>query len=264
MSMAKPPTWRARDRFPLTRENLIALFANEIPEIHIPAFASPAECASFVDAMTTGNIQTTPYSRIGYIGAVQANHRWGGNAKADYFASTEQAWRDLADVTGRSWNPLDRMMGMLQDTLGCPVGVAEEPDAGRFFAGVVKLSERPVARHVDFAPLNMPGWHIAEIEAQIGWNLFLTAPDAGGSTTVWNAPWTVPIVPGAPPPQSYGLGDEWVEGAETWTYAPVAGDVVLFNTRNPHRVDASSEGSRRWQTGSFVGRRPDGSLVVWS
>jgi len=262
--MVADKAWRSRESFPLTRENLVALFENEIPEIRIPGFATPAECAGFTAAMRGGNVQTSTKSGLGYIGAAQVNYRWGGNAKQDYFAVTPRAWADFHAVVDRAWNPLERLMDRLRAVLGKPVEIAEEPGGGRCFAGIIRLAEKGTARHVDYAPLNMPGWGLADIDAQIAWNLFFTAPAEGGQTTIWNRPWDAPVIPGEDPPQSYGLGDEWVAGAETWTYRPAAGDVVLFNSRNPHRVDPTLDGGQRWQIGSFVGRRPDGSLILWS
>ena len=64
---------------------------------------------------------------------------------------------------------------------------------------------------------------------------------------------------------SYGLDGSHVAGAESVTYAPVTGDVVFFNTRNPHSVSAGVAGARdRLQIGSFVGRLPKGDMVLWS
>ena len=74
-----------------------------------------------------------------------------------------------------------------------------------------------------------------------------------------------PVQPGEIP-QSYGLARDIVAGAPSLRYRPTAGDVVLFNTRNPHEVaggTAVGDGSRI-SIGSFVGRMPDGRLVMWS
>jgi hypothetical protein len=67
-------------------------------------------------------------------------------------------------------------------------------------------------------------------------------------------------------PQSYGLPRSLTEGVPSFTYQATVGDLVIFNTRNPHEVapgNASPSGSRV-SIGSFAGRKPDGSLVLWA
>jgi Rps23 Pro-64 3,4-dihydroxylase Tpa1-like proline 4-hydroxylase len=67
-------------------------------------------------------------------------------------------------------------------------------------------------------------------------------------------------------PQSYGLSRSLTEGVPSFTYQASAGDLVIFNTRNPHEVasgTANTAGSRV-SIGSFAGRKPNGSLVLWA
>ncbi len=54
--------------------------------------------------------------------------------------------------------------------------------------------------------------------------------------------------------------------SECAAYAPTAGDVVLFNARNPHEVAGgpADQGRDRIGIGSFIGRMPDRSLMLWS
>jgi hypothetical protein len=49
-------------------------------------------------------------------------------------------------------------------------------------------------------------------------------------------------------------------------YRATAGDVVIFNTRNPHEISpgVAKPGGSRVSIGSFVGRMPDRSLVLWA
>ena len=87
----------------------------------------------------------------------------------------------------------------------------------------------------------------------------------GGETTLHNAPWTPAVGPGEIP-QSYNLPRDIVAGAATFTYAPTAGDVVIFNARNPHEITGGppEPGRDRISIGSFIGRMPDRSLAMWT
>lgn len=55
-------------------------------------------------------------------------------------------------------------------------------------------------------------------------------------------------------------------GAQHYTFRPRRGELILFNTRYPHRVvvDRVPVGQDRIQVGSFIGRTKDDRLVLWS
>jgi len=67
-------------------------------------------------------------------------------------------------------------------------------------------------------------------------------------------------------PQSYGLDRTLIEGAPHFAYRPTAGDVVIFNPRNPHEIGpgTAKPGGSRVSIGSFVVRMPDNRLVLWA
>jgi hypothetical protein len=261
--------WKDLEEHPLTTETLRALFDNEIPAIRIKNFGTLNECADFVAAIQWGidNGMMRYYSvkpRVGYIGTAQVEYRWGHEREA-YFVAVKQAWEDWNKIIARTWNPQDRLMQKLCEVSGQDARIAEEPGHGKLFSGIIRKASNGIGRHVDYAPINTPDYAIAAIDGQLGWNLFVESPAEGGVTTVHNRPWTVEPEEGKDPPMSYGLDGSHVAGAESVTYAPVTGDVVFFNTRNPHSVSAGIAGARdRLQIGSFVGRLPKGDMVLWS
>lgn len=258
------PSWHLREELPLTAENLRRLLDNEIPAIRIPGFATAAECHDFAAAMAHANVKLYSLTPVGYIGMAQIEYRWG-RQKGDYFAAVPDAYRDQRFVFDRSFDPVERLIGKLAEVWDAPVQVAREEEYGDYFAGIIRLASKGIGLHADYAPFNTPGYAIDRITAQLGWNLFVEASGSGGVTTVHHAPWT-PAMDGTEPPQSYGLSRDAVAGAESFQYRPAAGDVVLFNSRNPHEVSAagSDAESGRLQVGSFIGRMPDQTLVLWA
>lgn len=262
---ATAPTWTAAGEYELTRENLQLLLDNRIPVIRIRGFATPQECASFTEAARAGNIKYYSVAkRIGYIGMAQYEYRWG-RPKEDFFAAVPEAQRDLDAVLARSsFDPLQRLIDRLQAVWPHPVGLARE-ELGPYYAGIVRFAGEGVDLHVDWAPVNSPHYAIGRIDGQLGWNFFAEELAEGGETTVHNAPWEPEIVDGEIP-RSYGLPPEIVEGSPKAVYKASAGDVVLFNTRNPHEISGGTPkpGGSRISIGSFVGRMPEGELVLWS
>jgi len=260
-----PPTWTASGEFDLSTDNLRRLLDNRIPVIRIPGFATAQECASFVAAARSGHIQYySVATRIGYIGMAQYEYRWG-RPKEDFFAAVPQAQRDLDEVLARcSFDPLQRLMQRLQSVWPHPVSVARE-ELGPYYAGIIRFAGEGVQLHCDWAPLNSPHYSIGHIDAQLGWNFFAEELASGGHTTVHNAPWT-PEIRSGEIPKSYGLDPAIVAGSPQAIYQATAGDVVIFNTRNPHEIAGGTPkpGGSRISIGSFVGRMPDGELVLWS
>lgn len=255
--------WKSKGEHPLTGESLSALLANEIPAVRIPQFANQAECAAFATAMRSGNQKFYGVDRpIGYIGMAQYEYRWG-HAKQEYFAAVPKAFADQRYVFDRSFDPLMRFI----DTLAAvwPGGATLAVDeCGPYYAGIIRFASAGIDLHADYAPFNMPGYDVAKIDAQLAWNLFVEAPDKGGVTTLYNLPWSPAMTKGQPP-QSYGLVRENMGSADAFSYNAVVGDVVIFNSRNPHEVSpGQSSGQDRLQIGSFVGRMPDTSLVLFA
>jgi hypothetical protein len=257
-------TWMNTGEHELTTENLRLLLDNRIAAIRIPRFATPQECAAFSAAAKQGNMQYYNVSeRIGYIGMAQYQYRWT-RTKAEFLADVPKADADVAFVFERSFDARQRLIDALQAVWPHPVGVARE-DGKPYFAGIIRSTADRIDLHVDWAPVNSPDYLIGAIDGQLGWNFFAEELESGGYTTVYNAPWSPRVVPGEIP-KSYGLDRTMVEDAPRIQYRPTAGDVVIFNTRNPHEIapGKAAPGGSRVSIGSFVGRMPDRSLVMWA
>lgn len=260
-----PSTWTAEGEFDLSAQNLKRLLDNEIPLIRIPGFATQDECGSFNAAARAGPIQYYSVAkRIGYIGMAQYEYRWG-RPKEDFFQAVPAAQLALDAVIARcSFDPLQRIIERMQAVWPHPVQLARE-ELGAYYAGIIRFAGEGVDLHADWAPLNSPHYAIGRIDGQLGWNFFSEELASGGETTVYNAPWDPPLGEGEIP-RSYGLDPAIVEGAPRAVYKASAGDVVIFNTRNPHEIAGGQPrpGGSRVSIGSFVGRMPDGELVLWS
>ena len=262
-------SWQANNDQNLTLENLILLFENKIPSIRIKNFAHKDECKNFVRAInwSEDNKIMRYYSvkpKVGYIGTAQVEYRWGYN-KDSYFNSVKQAWIDWNKVIEMSWNPLKRFIALLENVSKQKVSIANEDGYGKLFAGIIRKASNGIGRHVDYAPMNSPDYFIAKVNAQLGWNLFVDSPKKGGVTTIYNKPWEVKVKKNEPPPNSYNLSDEHILNSEKFSYKPITGDIVIFNSRNPHEVSAGdSKKNDRMQIGSFIGRLPNKNMILWS
>ena len=258
-------SWLDTAERPLDAANLALLLDNKIAAIRIPGFASADECARFAHAAKHGALQYYKVrEKIGYIGLAQYQYRWD-KTKADFFADVAAAQADVQAVCEQArFDPLARLLEHLRPLWPAPIGLAEE--AGQdYFAGIIRCTIDKIDLHADWAPLNSPDYAIAAIDGQLGWNFFAEQLLSGGQTTVYHNPWQPQAEPGVIAP-SYGLSRSLTEGVPQITYEATAGDVVIFNTRNPHEIAPGTPrpGGARISMGSFIGRMPDRSLVLWA
>jgi hypothetical protein len=257
--------WKTQTEAELTTESLAALFANELPAIRMTGFASTDECVRFAAAtahvarenrgFTSKSGEELAPPKVAYIGIFQQYYRHHG--KDAYFADVEAAYAAQAAVVAQSFDPLERMIETLRGLVAAPVSIADEGAGfGRYYAGIIRIADRGADLHADFHPFYARDYVVGGIDAQIGWNVYLSAAPEGGELAIHNAPWT---------PENFPLPRAQVAGVERHLAEVSAGDAVLFNTRNPHEILPSrGGGSERISFGIFVGRLPDGGLIVWS
>jgi hypothetical protein len=258
-------TWKKMEEAPLTRESLLAVLNNEIPAVRVRNFANDDECAAFAAAVEAVGYKFYSVARkIGYIGLAQYEYRWD-RPKTDYFRDAETAYGQQRELITRSFDAVQRLIDLLQPYTDGKVKIAEEAGLGRYYAGIARVAGEGVDLHADWAPLNSPSYDIGQIDAQLGWNFYAEELISGGETSVHNAPWNPECKPGEIP-KSYGLDHSIVEGAPKYTFTPNKGDVVIFNTRNPHEIagGVAGPGRNRISIGSFIGRMPNKDLVLWS
>jgi hypothetical protein len=252
----------------LDEASLRALLAGDIPAVRMAGFASAAECAAFCAAIRAGSAQAraAETSRMNLIGVNFSNY--AGQSKEGYFEQVEPSYRAVGAIAARAgFDPLQRMIERLRAIWPAQVDVAREPGHGRYFAGGIKTRTSSGNLHYDFAPHTAPGFAIAGVVDQLGWNLYLDMPRSTGATTTWRH-----AVPreggkaGSGAARALNLDRGYVEGAESFTFQPRIGEVVIINTRYPHdiAVENAAPGETRAQTSSFIGRLPNDDLILWS
>ncbi len=245
----------------LTSENLKSLFRNEIASIRIPNFASTEECESFANQVQSFGFDfyENVFPPIGRIGITQFEH--SNKNKLEYFKAAKNANETYRKISSLSFSPLCRLAEILRETISTEVNIAYENDVyGSYFAGLVRQINQALL-HLDFAPLDAPGWEIEKISSQLAWNLYVKAPNSGGVCRVYNRQWQaedeLQKIPG-----SYKYSHNLVKDTEFKDNTPIVGDLVIFNSRNFHEVLPAQ--GERITVSSFIGKMPEGNLVFWS
>jgi hypothetical protein len=259
--------WRTLEESDLDAETFDALLANEIPLIRLPHFLSSDECDAFAGAVEALKDSMTMYAgtgaAAGFFGVSQYQYRQGDGDKDGYFAAVAPTKKQLSALFAATVDPLTRLRDVLA-TLGMSIAAATEDGYGEYFPCIIRFATGGLFRHYDYAPFNTPGWSIAEIDAQLTWNLYIQEALSGGQTVVYNWPASA-CAPGDENAKMGVLDDDARDDVATVRFRPTMGDIVFFNSRNAHQVvrGKASDSHNRISIGSFIGRRPDGHLVTW-
>jgi hypothetical protein len=255
--------WKDTLQLPATPKNLEMLLAGEIAGLCVPDFLTADECARLTRRSEECEFEnylnvTPPIEKVGIT-----VFEFDAIGKKEYFDAVESANRRIARITDGICCPLQRVLDWLSSlSPNSKVSVAYEHGYGPYFAGLVRKIERGTLVHVDFAPLEQPGWAVAEVLSQLTLNIYLDTPKVDpGIVHIWRKQ-------GRPEhdqykvPGSYGYKPEVVDGVPFATITPQPGMLMVINTRNFHQVMASS--GCRLAVSSAVGQLPDKNLVLWS
>lgn len=256
--------WKLSQDQPLTQENLDLLWRNEIPAIRIANFATTEECRQMIKSID----QHATFETYGFTNTAASIYKIGPAQcefphakKAEYFNKSEQAKHLLSLLEQQGINPVSRLISLLQQKTNQKVTIAQEPKLGQYHAGVIRRMTSGALLHLDWAPLDSAQWAIDAIDSQLAWNLYIDAPNKGGSCIVYNRPWCVADEQNYKVEASYHYNKEVVQGCQSKENAFVSGDLVLFNSRNFHEVEPSI--GTRLTFSSFIGRTKTG-MVLWS
>ena len=220
--------WKTNEAQPLSADTLAALFANEVPAIRIPGFATPEECARFAEATrrftmrpVVGDMEVGQPAfaaqPINHLGMTQAEYKRRGPAA--YFENAKRATAETGGVYALSFDPRERLVEQLRAHFDGTVEFAVEPDGRAYFVGIIRKSNAGLALHADFAPYQAPGYMVDQVDAQLAWNFYAETPERGGITTLHDAPWRWTRSRPGEVGENYPLPDSAVVGAQTFPTA---------------------------------------------
>jgi hypothetical protein len=244
-------------------ETLDMLFAGTIAGLCIPEFMTGEECEALTKRARECEFQdyVDVFPRIEKVGLTVFEFDRIG--KRQYFEAVDSANRKIDLITRGVCRPLERVIDWLaRVSPNKSVEIAHEPGFGRYFAGLFRRIEEGTLIHVDFAPMEQPGWAVANVCSQLTFNIYLDVPRGDpGVVHVWQKQWQ-------PEHQvfkrfdSYGYEPAAVDNVPVATITPRTGMFMAINTRNFHQVSVAAGG--RLAVSAAIGQLPDRNLVLWS
>ena len=253
--------WDYANALPLSRSSLQQLMDNKIPLIRIKNFATADECEklAYYANLKSFNAYQNVFPKIERIGITVFEYNKIG--KSNYFEAARDAYLEQKSITSASFNPLQRFMTRIREETGFETRVAYEHPYGNYHAGLIRKIEQGTQVHIDYAPLEQPGWEVHNVTAQLSWNLYLQTPSfESGRTTIYVKQWQT--ADSRYKLDSYGYDNAVISNVPSITFRPIPGDVFIFNTHNYHLVDPS-DGYRMTFT-SAMGLLPNQEIIFWS
>ena len=182
--------------------------------------------------------------------------------KVDYFRKAAEANARRRAIFTESGDPLGLVIGRLRDAWGLEVGLASD-NRMEYFAGLVR--NIPLAQlHRDWAPADARDWSIGGIEAQLTWNIYLQLGERGGAVVIYRRLYDERDDEQKMAANNCAYHSCAVTGCELVEIVPSLGELLLFNSRNYHKVERTDGGAERITASSFIGLTPDRTLVLWS
>ena len=247
---------------------LAALSSNEIPAIQIPHFLQPSDLDTISNNLHRQRINWYPNkeNEQGRIGISTTEYHYFENGKERYFDSVFGAAKIRDDIFSGASNPITKIITLFSH--GFETAVATDPDLGNkeYFTGLIRAMGAKSTLHFDHAPSQLPGWSVSNCDDQFALVVHLKPADNGGELNVYNHPWRAEddkFNKDIGQKGTYGFTDSFLSSATYAKITPLAGDLIIFRSRNFHQVaDIFSKGPRL-TLGTFMTLN-SGKLSLWS
>jgi len=255
-------TWEVLELPELTHEALQALLNNEIGVVTVSDFYDEQQGnETYEGLLKAPEWSVYEGSTLGRLGITQYEHF---GQKDAYLEAAPVAMAARTAALDSIPDPVDVVMDAFRAAWPGEVGVAEEDDGRRYFAGITRRDGGDgILIHSDWGPRDGPDWAIGTISHQLAWNLFLSSPGGGGELIVYDYPWEPKLEEHATH-RAYDYDPKLFESSRRAEVAPKPGMLMVFNSRNAHAVAASPTETARVAVGSFIGVTEDGDLAFWS
>ena len=255
--------WRQHPDFDLSQENIGLLLNNEIPYIRESNFILPEEVKTLIKELNSIGFEyyENVEPPIGKIGVTVFENQ---NDPAHYFKGALSSTSKLQRESEGHHNAMVRLIRTIGEKSRIRSAIAYDNTRDQlYFAGLVRLMKGGALLHIDYAPFDCKEYVVSKSINQLACNIFLQTPEGGGDVTVFNCPWTEPDenlkISG-----SYGYHPSVVEHKDSVTIQPKVGDLILFNSRNFHKVAPNRNLDDNRITISCFAGFFNGQLHFWS
>lgn len=243
---------------------------NTIAAVRIPNAYTKDELATILDNISRNGVTWYPNFEFkqGRIGISATEYASKINGKDAYFMLEAESSKIRDKIFPNKLDPVQKMLNFFSQ--GFDASIAHEPAPGneneKYFTGLVRSMCKASTTHFDFAPHQLPGWGVARAQSQLSALIYLQTAGQGGELTIYNRQWNEDD-------EKYnkdinekgpnGFKSDFLEGVDSVTIEPAQGELVIFNSKNFHKVEAMTTEAPRLSVNSFVSLIDD-KLQLWN
>lgn len=165
-----------------------------------------------------------------------------------------EIWEGVTKLCG--FDPYNILKDYLEKTYHTEIEIAAK-NHQRYCPIVARDLSMEILPHADFGPYDGKGWEIEKVVKQVAWNIYLTDPQQGGNTIIYDHIWNENDIIDE---NSYGIKN--INKPIKTQFSVKPGRLVLFNSRNFHEVLESS--AERIAIGGLLGLTNTGKIIAWS
>lgn len=250
------------------KDLILKLANNEIAAIKIPNVYNDKEVKIAVENIQKQGVVWYPNFEFkqGRIGICATEYISKLNGKEAYFILEPESSKVRDEMFPGEMSPVKRMMNIFSKGFDTALAIEPELNNANYFTGLIRAMKFESTTHFDFAPNQLPGWSIAESQAQFAVVTYLQMPGKGGGLTVYKREWQ-------PEDEKFnkdihqkgpdGFEEKFLKDTPFVKLYPKEGEMVIFNSRHFHKVEGIESETTRFSINSFMCLR-DGKLVLWN
>jgi hypothetical protein len=244
------------------------LATNRIAAIRIPNFFTKEDLDNCTRNIGQKNISwyANKEFKQGRIGISTTEYHYKENGKKLYFELAPQASAVRDEIFHGMTNPIEKIIKLLSVRYKTSIATESSMNHAPYFAGLIRAMGAKSTLHFDYAPNQLPGWDVSNSEEQFGLVLYLQMPPTGGELLIYNHPWSSDdeiYNKDVGQKGTYGFDPVFLRDEVPAKVSPVAGDLIIFRTRNFHQIEEIDSDKPRLTLVSFITLK-EGSLSLWS
>lgn len=252
----------------LSQSDLRQLIQNQAVAVRVKKFFHPDSCktiaSTLLDSPLYGKYTNAP--QIGRVGQAFFETIESKSALLDYFSQSTDWLRMLRTACEPFQTPIDKLRLQLDECWNGGANLARL-SGHPMYAGLVRVFEtnafaEPHQDHLDWDASHHEIYGDAMYKSQIAANVYLHMPAVGGELVIWPHSLSRIEYEARRIPGSYGVD---ISGFNApLVISPEVGELILFNARHTHCVNAPISGNRVTAS-CFVGYRSEQQpLSLWS
>jgi hypothetical protein len=245
----------------LTRDHLVRLASGTLGAVVVRNFGTPRECAGVLRGLDTCPMGSYDEEIVvPRIPKPAAYDHYDAHGLGDaYWQDARESARHRSVLLDGT-DPLRPALDRVRSAWGGEMRPATT-DGREMYAGMVRETTGGMKMHWDEIGREMPGTLDEPVIAQLGFNWYLSMPEAGGATRIYRRRW---LAGDEAYRDGYGYAEELAKDESSVLVRPGAGDAVLFDPRNYHAVRGNEGPGRRVALSFFLGITAEGTLTYWS